>query len=205
MKKVEVKEEKLSEELQHLITAAKDKPITVDIMIKEFGTRGNAFLTLVLSGPFILPVPTFGLSALFGMIIAFISVFIIIDKEPYLPKKLAHKNLPNDHLMVFLRSSHKFISKIEKFVKPRWLFIESIVPVRILSGVMIFVATILLALPLPPGTNAPPAACIILLSLALIEQDNLFFLLGTLVFILNLVLFGLLFFTGVKGIEYLFS
>ncbi len=196
---------RISDDLENLIQLAEKGPLTVKNLIEEFGSRGNAFLTLVLTTPFMLPVPTFGLSAVFGMVIAFVSIFIILDRQPILPKKLANKVLPPNHLTTFLKGSRKFISKVERLIKPRMLFLDSVLPVRILSGVMIFIATVLLALPLPPGTNAPPAFCIVLLSLSLLEKDNLFFIFGAIAFLLNLLLFGLLFFSGAKGIEFLYE
>lgn len=198
-------DQKISEDLQHLIQTVEKGPITAGQFLNEFGSRGNAFATFILSFPFILPVPTFGLSAVLGTIIAFVSVFIILDKAPILPKKISEKVLPGEHLAKFLMSSSKLILKIEKLIKPRLFFVDRILPVRILSGMMMFILTVLLALPLPPGTNSPPALGIALLSLALLERDNLFFLLGLLVFIGNCVLFGLLFFSGAKATEYILN
>src|SRR5690606_15194461 len=85
---------KISDDLENLIQTAAQGPISVGRLIHEFGSRGNAFLTLILSSPFIIPVPTLGLSAVLGAIIGFVSLFIILDREPILPKKLSEKILP---------------------------------------------------------------------------------------------------------------
>jgi hypothetical protein len=46
------------------------------------------------------------------------------------------------------------------------------------NSLTIAIRGLLLALPLPPGTNFPPALGIFLLSAGMVEEDSLFVLLG---------------------------
>ncbi len=195
-------EQSLTHEIDILIAKSKVSDMSMQEIIQELGVRGHAFITLILATPFCSPLPTFGLSAIFGLVIAFVSVFIILNKKPYVPEKYANKKIPRDHLQTFFNYSKKFLGFLEKFVKPRLAFLSKILPVKTTSAFMICFCGILLALPLPPGTNAPPAITIVVLSLALLEEDNLLFLLGSVLFILNIVLFGAMAFAGASAVDY---
>lgn len=192
----------LTHEIDVLIQKNQSQDLSMTEIVRELGFRGHAFITLILATPFCSPLPTFGLSAIFGLVIAFVSFFIILGKDPYIPEKYASKKIPREHLEKFLTYSKKFLGFLEKFVKPRLHFLSRAMPVRTSSSFMISVCGILLALPLPPGTNAPPAITIVILSLALLEEDNLLFILGGILFILNFVLFGAMAFAGASAVEY---
>ena len=66
---------------------------------------------------------------------------------------------------------------------------------------VIFVISLLLSLPMPPGFNAPPALAIVLLTLGSLERDGLAVMLGYGLSILNLVLFGGFFVLGYEGLQ----
>ncbi len=195
----------LTDEVDRLIEKAKVQDLSMLEIIRELGLRGHAFITLILSTPFCSPLPTFGLSAIFGLVISFVSFFIILGKEPKIPQKFRDKKIPKAHLLTFLTFAKKLLNFLEKFVKPRLLFVSKVLPVRSTSAIMICICGILLALPLPPGTNAPPAICIVILSLALLEEDNLMFILGTILFLLNVVLFGAMVVLGASAVDYVLN
>jgi hypothetical protein len=64
------------------------------------------------------------------------------------------------------------------------------------------VAAFVLLLPLPPGTNFPPALCIILMAGGLLERDGRFILAGYLAFALNVVFFALFAIYGQRLIQW---
>ena len=71
-----------------------------------------------------------------------------------------------------------------------------------LHAFIIFVAAFVLLLPLPPGTNFPPALCIILMAGGLLERDGRFILAGYLAFALNVVFFALFALYGQRLIQW---
>ena len=69
------------------------------------------------------------------------------------------------------------------------------------NGVVIFVISLLLSLPMPPGFNAPPALAIVVLTLGSLERDGLAVMLGYGLSVVNLVLFGSFFALGYEGLQ----
>lgn len=192
----------LTKDLDSLLVKAQESDLSMTEIIQSLGFRGHAFITLILATPFCSPLPTFGLSAIFGLAITFVSFFIILNKDPYIPSKYGDKKIPKEHLFKFLTYAKKFLGFLSKFVKPRMKFLAKVLPVRTTSAVMIAICGFLLALPLPPGTNAPPAIAIVILSLGLLEEDYLMSLLGMILFLLNVALFGAMLILGASAVDY---
>lgn len=193
----------LTYEIDILISKCQETDLSMKEIIDELGFRGHAFITLILATPFCSPLPTFGLSAIFGLVISFVGIYITLKKNPYIPEKYSNQKIPKEHLSSFLKYSKKFLTFLEKFVSPRFGFLNRILPVRTTSAIIISICGVLLALPLPPGTNAPPAITIVILSLSLLEEDNLLYLLGVILFLLNIVLFGAIIFAGASAVDYI--
>jgi hypothetical protein len=68
--------------------------------------------------------------------------------------------------------------------------------VETVSAVMVVILGFLLALPLPPGTNFPPAISIILLSIGSLERDAVFVGAGIVAFGVNVLFFSEIFITA---------
>jgi len=62
-------------------------PVTLEPLVECFGTRSHLMATLFLCVPFSQPIPTVGLSALFGVAIITISVAYAFGKPPYIPQR----------------------------------------------------------------------------------------------------------------------
>jgi hypothetical protein len=157
-------------------------------------------LTLVLAGPFLLPIPLPGLSIPFGILIAIFGLSLSTGWKPWLPESWVHRPIPRDLLRRFCRTARKFLQKVERFIRPRYHWIHRNRVFKGAAGAMITACGVLLAMPLPPGTNAPPAAAIVCLSVALLEGDGLLLVLGYILFGLNAAFFALIPILGYEAI-----
>jgi hypothetical protein len=120
--------------------------------------------------------------------------------NPWLPKTWLHRKIPDDLVRRFCRAARKFLSKVERYIRPRYHWVHKNRIFKGGAGTMITLCGALLALPLPPGTNAPPAAAIVCLSVALLEGDGLLLMLGYMLFVFNAAFFTLLPFVGYEAV-----
>jgi len=181
---------KLSEELADLRTRAGQGPITLREVIQILGGRAYLLLVLLLSLPFITPIPLPGLSVPFGLAIALISLRLSLGQRPWLSKKLQRKELPAGFIAKVFRVAEKVLRFLEKFLRPRITFLTDTPLLRQLHAVLMLVAALALLLPLPiPFTNSFPAWTILLVAAGLLERDGAFVLAGYVVFAAGVLYF----------------
>lgn len=195
----------LVQALMELRDLNEDGRIQLGELLDQLAQRGHMIVTLILSLPFMLPVPLPGLSVILGIVITASGVAVMLNKRPWLPQVWRSRDVPPKLLRSIGRYGISMASKIEKFVKPRGRVYVNNPGVRRINGFLIAICGVLLALPLPPGTNFPPAFTIIFLSLANLEEDAVVMFLGYIAFILNIIIFTLLFTFGYEGIKKLFD
>jgi hypothetical protein len=179
-----VKPRKLSEELADLRASAGERAITLREVIVTLGGRAYLLLVLLLSMPFITPIPIPGLSTPFGLAIALIAFRLSLGQRPLLSKKLQRKVLPAGFLAKLFTFAEKVLRFFEKFLRPRVTFLTDTPLLVQLHAVLMLLASLALLLPLPiPFSNSFPAWTILLLAAGLLERDGLFILAGYLVFV----------------------
>lgn len=196
---------RLSADLAALLDRSAGKSMTVGDLQTELKGRGVAMLLLLLSLPFcFLPVP--GLSTPFGIAVLLLGSRIALGQTPWLPRFVRDHTISPPRLQRVLASGLRFARIMEKFVKPRMLFMHRWPGSMNLIGAGIASGGLLLLLPLPiPFTNTIPAWAVVFLASGMMERDGLFVLLGHVVTILSWVFIFLVWWLGAKGIENLFS
>ncbi len=181
---------KLSEELADLQQRFAKKPVTLREVIYTLRGRAYTLLLILLTLPFLTPLPLPGLSTLFGLAIGFIAMRLSLGQKPWLPMRLQRKELPAGFFGKLFTVAARVIRLLEKFLRPR-------LPVLTASGVLLqlhafvmLLAALTLLLPLPiPFTNSFPAWAILLLAGGLLERDGVFILGGYVVFVLGVFYF----------------
>ncbi len=174
--------ETLSQELQRLVEqAAPDAPLTLNVLLSSTGGRGLFLVVILLSLPFITPIPLPGVSTVLGLVIGVLAVRLAMGLPPRLPKVLGERSLEGGFTRKILSGSVKILRVIEKLAKPRRSVWLSWAVVRFVNSVLMALMAFLLMLPFPPFppfTNSLPAYSIILLAASMMEEDGVLIFAG---------------------------
>lgn len=163
--------------------------ITLGEMAEYFGDRAFGLLILLLCLPSLLP----GMASVFGTPMLILGVQMGLGmRNPKFPAFMARQSVKRTDLLRLAGASSKWISKIERYVKPRPGWFTSRAGDKMVGWLTVYVA-IMLILP-GPGTNGPPAFGNIVMSLGVVEADNRTIALGVV-----LTIAGCAFATAVLG------
>ncbi len=196
----------LSERFKVLKNDLCDADFTAHELLEKLGDKSHCLATIILSLPFLLPIPVPGLSTVMGLMISWIMYFWYFKKTIWVPHKWHEKKLPAPIFSKVFMCGEKYAKKFEFLFKARGgIFVHSFCA-RGLVFMMIVLSALFLALPLPPGTNFPPAVVIIVLALSILFEDILLVLLGILVFAVNaFVMYMAVQFMWVQSLPYIQS
>ena len=155
--------------------------------------RGFVTLILILSLPFIQPIPVPGLSILFGLAIFMLGLRIALGKKAGLPEFIRKKEFETEAVLRLTEAARKIFSKVENLFKRRFLFLVD-TPGHNVAGLSLMANGVALSLPLPPVilfSNGLPALSVFLICVGLLERDGLFIAFGHILAILTWFYFGL--------------
>lgn len=159
---------------------------------------------MLISLPFLTPIPLPGFSIPFGLVIAVIGARMALGQKPWLPQKLLARKLPAGFLAKVMAGASRVLRFLERFLRPRLIFLNEQRFYRRLAGVLIALSGLFLVLPLPvPFSNGLPAWTVLLLSAAALARDGLCFLASCVMFAVAAAIFVLLALGGVQGFEHL--
>lgn len=149
-----------------------------------------AFLTL----PFLIPVSIPGVSTVFGIAIILLGVAVTLNRVPWLPSRVADRQLDATKLRPTLEDGARFVARFDRFIRPRLLTVTGSALLNRIHGLSLIFGAVLLIMPfgLVPFSNTLPALAILFLALGIIQRDGIFVALGYLMNIISVVYFGAL-------------
>lgn len=168
----------LSDDLQAVLEHAAGNAVTVGELTDVLRERGLAMVLIVITFPFLIPIPTMGLSAPVGLAVVIYGACVALNVKPWLPGLLARRQISYAMLKKAIGFACRWVRLAEKLLKPRLKFM--LWPgINIPIGLSLIFCGVFMSLPLPiPFTNAIPALAILLLLAGLIERDGVFVLAG---------------------------
>ena len=119
-----------------------------------------------------LPIYLPGLSAVFGLPLIFVALQLVLGRHRlWLPRALLRRSVSRALIARLAVALAPWLARLERALKPRWPEVIGPVTER-LAGMLAVLLGLLLSLPIPL-TNIPLSAPLVLLGLALAEEDGL--------------------------------
>lgn len=149
-------------------------------------------LCALLALPFMIPVSIPGVSTVFGLAILSIGIGVTVNRVPWLPQRILDRPLATDSLKQAFEKSLGVVGRVERLVRPRWMWITQTSAMRFAHGLALVFAALLLMVPfgLVPFSNTLPALAILLLALGMLERDGVFIAAGHIMNVATVIYFS---------------
>lgn len=175
--------QRFTNDLDAIAKHANGEKITIAEIETILRGRGIAVLSLILSIPFIQPIPLPGLSIAFGLTFMTLGIQLACGSVGGLPSFVKKRELDAKTLQKIIFKFKKIFSYIEWLFKPRLDFMLR-PPFLNGIGISIFISGLALSMPFPPVilfSNSLPAWATIFLCLGYLERDGLVVIVGHLI------------------------
>lgn len=157
-------------EMLRTLASRPEAVLTLRDILVDAGSRVHGLALLLLVIPETLPLPLPSASAILGVPLVLISAHLAVfgEKRP-LPNSVAALSVSRPVYSTVARNAARLLSWIERFSHHRWGVLAG--REHVIGLVCVYLSVILLLLPIP-FFNAPPAICLALLALGLIQRDG---------------------------------
>ncbi len=162
--------------LRGVVDRAQGATITVRTIIDALGERGFGFALILFSLPNCVPFPP-GLAQALGLPVFLFAMQMLGGREkPWLPRRIMDKSFPLPAFRRVIDAAEPRLRKVEGLCRPRLTFLFGPRGERLI-GLFAALCAICVMIPLP-GTNIPPSIALVLVSLAVMEEDGYLLLVG---------------------------
>lgn len=194
-------------ELRGLLTRAEGRDMPLGEIVDSIPHRGHVLMIVLFSFPMSLPISPPFLGGVFGMVLTFLSFYLVIGKKPWMPHYLHHKPVSYRVLEKTIEKLSWVMRYLEILLKPRLLFMTKDERLWRLHGGFLLFMSMILALPIPmpaPFTNSVAALPIFLTSLGMLERDGRMIIIGYCSTLLCIGYYLALILLGREAIEWIF-
>ncbi|GGD92633.1 ABC transporter permease [Aureimonas endophytica] len=171
-----------------LLAIARDESrerVSVADLVTALQDRAFGALMLIFAVPNAIPTPP-GTSAILGAPLIFLAAQLTFGRKPWLPAVIANRSMLRADFAKMMERVAPWIVRAERLLRPRLGFLAR-PPGEYLIGALCLLMSVILFLPIPLG-NMLPAVTICVLSLALLERDGLWVLVGLVLSVLSAVI-----------------
>jgi len=172
--------------LRRLIDNAPPDHFTLDWLVSSMPGRSYGIVVLFLA--LLSFVPIVGVGA--RLLVMFLALQIIFGRRsPAFPQLVMMRKFSSRHLTRMPLVAFRALSYVEKSIRPRW---APILNGRRISGIILFLVSLMSLLLPVPFANVPAAAIIALMALAYLEHDGLLLIVAEALGVGMMILMGAL-------------
>jgi len=184
----------LAQTLDTVKDSLHEERISLRELMALVGEQGLLVFCMFLTIPFLLPVSIPGVSTAFGVVIVLIGIGVALNRVPWLPTRLMNRTIERIHLLPALEKGAALFSRLDRFIRPRWLALTHASTLNRLNGFLLIAGAVLLMAPfgLIPFSNTLPALAILFLAAGMLQRDGIFVALGYVMLLATVVYFGVL-------------
>jgi hypothetical protein len=165
--------------LRSVIDGAEGETITLRQILEAFGERAFGFVLILFSLPNCVPAPP-GLAGVVGTPVLIFGIQMLLGhRRPWLPDFILRRTVSVATFRRLIDIAEPKMQRLEAFCKPRHTWLFSSVGDRMIGLFAILVAVSVL-IPFP-GTNFPPSIALVIVSIAVMEEDGLLLIGGALI------------------------
>lgn len=188
---------KLAEILVEIAADPMRERVSIADLVAALHDRAFGALMLIFAIPNAVPsIP--GTSAILGAPLIFLAVQLAFGRKPWLPAFIANRSMLRSDFASMVDRVAPWIRRAEKLLRPRFTILAR-PPAEYAIGALCLLMAIILFLPIPLG-NMLPAIAICFFSLALLERDGVWVVLGVLLSIASTVIASAVIFAAVKAL-----
>jgi hypothetical protein len=154
--------------LERLMHEVPPGTVSLGWLVERLGPRSFGLVLLLLGLLALLP----GVAIAAGLLLVLpASQMLRGHAAPIFPQRLARRGLPTQRLAALIRRALPALRRMERIMRPR-LATPFQATKRVVGALMLLLAVLLLATPLPLS-NVPYAIAIVLLAVAYLEEDGI--------------------------------
>lgn len=180
--------------IENFVETSQGDRVKIADLIDSMEGAGFGLTLMVFSFGLLMPLPPPVPSIISFPLLVFAFQMMIGLKAPKLPKKFSNTTIKRSILATIMRRATPYIMKVEKILRPRLLFMMSILVERVIGGlVFLFAGFVLIPMPL---SNFIPGLGILIISFGLLGRDGLVIIFGIFVGFLGILISILVFLAG---------
>ncbi|TVR09836.1 MAG: exopolysaccharide biosynthesis protein [Salinarimonadaceae bacterium] len=170
---------RVSAVLRAVLDTAPGDTISIRDIVEAFGERAFGFVIILFSLPNCIPAPP-GMNSIFGLPVVLFAMQLALGfKRPWLPRRIMDKTFKVSTLRKIVDVAEPRLRRVEGLCRPRLVNLFGPRGDRLI-GVFAVLLGLCVIVPLP-GTNMLPSIGLVVLSIAIMQEDGVILGLGALI------------------------